>query len=48
VEHLRCRRLEVHTDRPQQAQLDGDTVGLVRAMRVRVDPGALLVQTAAS
>ena len=44
VEHVRCRRLEVHTDRPQQAQLDGDTVGLVRAMRVRVDPGALLVQ----
>jgi diacylglycerol kinase (ATP) len=44
VEHLRCRRLEVLTDRPQQAQLDGDTVGLVRAMRVRVDPGALLVQ----
>jgi diacylglycerol kinase family enzyme len=44
VEHLRCRRLEVHTDRPQQGQLDGDTVGLVRAMRARVDPGALLVQ----
>lgn len=44
VEHLRCRRLEVHTDRPQQAQLDGDTVGQVRAMRVRIDPGALLVQ----
>jgi diacylglycerol kinase (ATP) len=44
VEHIRCRTLEVHTDRPQQAQLDGDTVGLVRAMRARVDPGALLVQ----
>jgi diacylglycerol kinase family enzyme len=48
VEHLRCRRLEVLTDRPQQAQLDGDTVGLVRAMRVRVDPGALLVQMPSS
>ena len=44
VEHFRCRRLVVHTDRPQQAQLDGDTVGLVRAMRVRIDPGALQVQ----
>ena len=48
VEHIRCRRIEVHTDRPQQAQLDGDTVGLVRAMRVRVDPGALQVQMPAS
>ena len=44
VERIPCRQLEVHTDRPQQAQLDGDTVGFVRAMRVRVDPGALLVQ----
>jgi len=44
VEHIRCQRIEVHTDRPQQAQLDGDTVGFVRAMRVRVDPGALQVQ----
>jgi diacylglycerol kinase family enzyme len=48
VEHLRCRRLEVLTDRPQQGQLDGDTVGLVRAMRARVDPGALLVQMPAT
>jgi len=48
VEHFRCRQIEVHTDRPQQAQLDGDTVGLVRAMRVRVDPGALQVQMPAS
>jgi diacylglycerol kinase (ATP) len=48
VEHIRCRQIEVHTDRPQQAQLDGDTVGLVRAMRVRVDPGALQVQMRAS
>ena len=44
VERIPCRQIEVHTDRPQQAQLDGDTVGFVRAMRVRVDPGALLVQ----
>ena len=48
VEHFRCRQIEVHTDRPQQAQLDGDTVGLVRAMRVRVHPGALQVQMPAS
>jgi diacylglycerol kinase (ATP) len=48
VEHFRCRELEVLTDRPQQAQLDGDTVGTVRAMRVRVDPGALLVQMPSS
>jgi diacylglycerol kinase (ATP) len=48
IEHIRCRELEVLTDRPQQAQLDGDTVGCVRAMRARVDPGALLVQMPAA
>lgn len=44
LEHLRCKRLSVRTDRPQQAQLDGDTVGEVRAMSTRVDPGALIVR----
>ena len=29
---------------PQLAQLDGDPVGEVRGLRMRVDPGALLVR----
>jgi diacylglycerol kinase family enzyme len=44
VEHIRCRQLTVTTDRPQQGQLDGDTVGEVRGMRATVDPGALVVR----
>jgi diacylglycerol kinase (ATP) len=44
VERLRCRELAVRVDRPTQAQLDGDVVGTVRALRTRVDPGALLVR----
>jgi YegS/Rv2252/BmrU family lipid kinase len=44
VERLRCRSLEVRVDRPTEAQLDGDVVGQVRALRARVDPGALMVR----
>lgn len=44
VEHIRCREMLVRTDRPQQGQLDGDTVGEVRSMCARVDPGALVVR----
>ena len=44
VERLRCRELAVRVDRPTEAQLDGDVVGTVRALRTRVDPGALLVR----
>jgi YegS/Rv2252/BmrU family lipid kinase len=44
VERMRCRELRVAAQRPQEGELDGDTVGQVRAMRVRVDPGALLVR----
>jgi YegS/Rv2252/BmrU family lipid kinase len=44
VERIRCRTLEVRVDRPTEAQLDGDVVGQVRALRARVDPGALLIR----
>ncbi len=44
VERLRLRTLRVAVEHPQEGELDGDTVGEVRAMRVRVDPGALLVR----
>ncbi len=48
IEHLRCRTLRVASERPQEGQLDGDTVGQVVGMRVRVDPGALLVRVPAA
>ena len=45
VERFRCRELAVSVvDRPQEGQLDGDTVGLVRSMRTWIDPGALIVR----
>lgn len=44
VDRIRCRELRVAAVRPQEGELDGDTVGQVRAMRVRVDPGALVVR----
>ena len=48
IDHLRCRTLRVASERPQEGQLDGDTVGQVRGMRARVDPGALLVRVPAA
>lgn len=44
IDHIRCHELRVGAERPQEGQLDGDTVGQVRGMRTRVDPGALLVR----
>ena len=44
LEHIRCRELRVGSERPQEGQLDGDTVGQVRGMRTRIDPDALVVR----
>lgn len=44
IEHIRCHELRVGAERPQEGQLDGDTVGQVRGMRTRIDPDALLVR----
>ncbi len=44
VQHWQGRTIIVNTETPQQAQFDGDPVGEVHAMRMRVDPGALLVR----
>lgn len=48
VERMRCRQLSVRVDRPTEGQLDGDAVGKVRAVRVRVDPQALVVRLPSS
>ena len=44
VEHWRCRSITLSADVPQPAQLDGDPVGDARELRMRIDPGALLVR----
>jgi diacylglycerol kinase family enzyme len=44
VQHWQGSTVIVSTEVPQQAQLDGDPVGEVRAMRMRIDPATLLVR----
>ncbi len=44
VQHWQGRTVILSSEAPLQAQLDGDPVGGVRTMRVRIDPGALLVR----
>ncbi len=44
VEHWRVRAITITSEQREPAQLDGDPVGEVLAMRMRVDPGALLVR----
>lgn len=44
VEHLRCRSVEIKTERPLHVQLDGDIAGTARLLRAAVDPLALLVR----
>lgn len=47
VEHWRARSVTIAAETPQPAQLDGDPVGDARELRMRVDPGALLVRVPA-
>ncbi|GAB3598044.1 diacylglycerol kinase family protein [Angustibacter peucedani] len=47
VERVRCKEFSVRVDRPTEAQLDGDVVGKVRALRARVEPGVLVVRVPA-
>jgi diacylglycerol kinase (ATP) len=44
VQHWQGRTVIISAEAPQQAQLDGDPVGEVRGLRMRIDPGALLVR----
>jgi diacylglycerol kinase (ATP) len=44
VQHWQGSTVIISAQAPQQAQLDGDPVGEVRGLRMRVDPGALLVR----
>lgn len=47
VEHWQARRVTITAEAAQQAQFDGDPVGDVRVLSMRVDPGALLVRVPA-
>lgn len=44
VEHWTAQAITISSDTYQPAQLDGDPIGDVRTLRLRVDPGALLVR----
>lgn len=44
VEHWTAKEIVVTADDPQASQIDGDPIGDVREMRIRVDPGALVVR----
>jgi diacylglycerol kinase family enzyme len=44
VQHWQGRTVILSAEAPQLTQLDGDPVGEVRGLRMRVDPGALLVR----
>ncbi|HVL84046.1 MAG TPA: diacylglycerol kinase family protein [Pseudonocardia sp.] len=44
LEHWQVRSLVVTAEAPQPSQLDGDPIGDARELRVRVEPGALVVR----
>jgi len=44
VDHHTCREIKVRADRPQEAQVDGDTIGKARAISAEVVPAALVVR----
>jgi diacylglycerol kinase (ATP) len=44
VEHWQARCIAIRSDAPQPCQVDGDPVGDVQQLAIRVDPGALVVR----
>ena len=44
VDHHRLKSATIRCDRPQEVQVDGDTMGKARALSVTVDPLALVVR----
>ena len=44
VDHHTCHVIRVRSDRPQEAQVDGDTIGKARAIAAEVVPAALVVR----
>jgi YegS/Rv2252/BmrU family lipid kinase len=46
VEHWQAETIVIEADEPQPSQIDGDPIGDVAELRMRVDPGALIVRVA--
>jgi YegS/Rv2252/BmrU family lipid kinase len=44
VEHWQAKSIDIRTESAQPAQLDGDPIGDVARLRVRVEPGALIMR----
>ena len=44
VEHWQARSILIRTEAPQPSQIDGDPVGDAQELRIRVEPGALVVR----
>ena len=44
VDHHRLRSVTIRSDRPEEVQIDGDTIGQARALSATVDPLALVVR----
>jgi diacylglycerol kinase (ATP) len=44
VEHFRATTVDLTTESPEQVQVDGDPVGTATAVRMQVQPGALLLR----
>jgi len=44
VEHWQARSILIESDTPQPSQLDGDPIGEVTTLRIRVDPATLVLR----
>ncbi|MFT4244983.1 MAG: diacylglycerol kinase family protein [Micrococcaceae bacterium] len=46
-EVIQAKKLKIHTDKPLEAQVDGDHVGEVKEMELEIDPASLIVKVTA-
>ena len=44
VDHHRLKSMAIRCDRPEEVQIDGDTIGQARALSATIDPLALVVR----
>ena len=44
VDHYTSETIRIRADRPQEVQVDGDTLGKARAINAEIVPGALVVR----
>ena len=44
VDHYTSETVRIRADRPQEVQIDGDTLGKARAINAEIVPGALVVR----